>query len=53
MREKDEWRFATIECGGQCVMMDGMKWMQVLSVVNLDMDGKVREVYPHILYILV
>ena len=34
MKEKDEWRFATIEYGGQCVTMAGMKWMQVLSVLS-------------------
>ena len=27
VREKDEWRFATVEYGGQCVTMAGMKWM--------------------------
>ena len=42
MREKDEWRFATTECGGQCVTMAGMKWMQMLSVINLDMEYQVR-----------
>ena len=50
MREKDEWRFVSVEYGGQYVTMAGMMWMQMLSVVNLDMDGKVREVYPQILY---
>ena len=35
-REKDEWRCVTMEYGGQCVLMTGMKWMQMLSVVNLD-----------------
>ena len=33
-REKDEWRFATIECGGQCVTMAGIRWMQMLSAGN-------------------
>ena len=33
VREKDEWRFATMEYGGQCVqIMAGMKWMLVSSV---------------------
>ena len=44
MTEKDMWRFATVDYGGQCVTMAGMKWMQVLSVVNWGMDNKVREV---------
>ena len=44
VREKDEWRFASIECGGQCVIMAGMKWMQMLSVINLDMESKVMRV---------
>ena len=38
MREKDEWRFATMEYGGQCVTTAGMKWMQLLSVLSLGMD---------------
>ena len=38
VKEKDEWRFATTEYGGQCVTMAGMKWMQMLSVLSLDMD---------------
>ena len=42
MREKDKWRFATMEYGGQCVTMAGMKWMQTLSVLSLDMDSQVR-----------
>ena len=25
VREKDEWRFATMEYGGQCVTMAGIK----------------------------
>ena len=25
MREKDEWRFATMEYGGQCATMAGIK----------------------------
>ena len=27
VREKEEWRSATMEYGGQCVTMAGMKWM--------------------------
>ena len=42
MREKDEWRFATMEYGGQCVTMAGMKWMQMLSVLSLGMDSQVK-----------
>ena len=42
VKEKDEWRFATMEYGGQCVTMAGMKWMLMLSVLSLDMDGQVR-----------
>ena len=30
MREKEEWRFATMEYGEQCVTMAGIKWTQVL-----------------------
>ena len=45
VREKDEWRFATMEYGGQCVTMAGMKWMQMLSVLNLDMDSRVSYHY--------
>ena len=32
MREKDEWRFATMEYGGQCVTTAGTRWMLVWSV---------------------
>ena len=42
LKEKDEWRFATIEYGGQCVTMAGMKWMQALSVFRVDMARQVR-----------
>ena len=38
MKEKDEWRFAITKYGGQCVTMAGMKRMQMLSVLSLDMD---------------
>ena len=31
MREKDEWRFATMEYGGQCVTTAGTMWMLVWS----------------------
>ena len=31
VREKDEWRFATTEYGGQCVTTAGIKWMLMLS----------------------
>ena len=41
MREKEEWRFATMEYGGQCVTMAGIKSMQLSSVVSLDMESKV------------
>ena len=42
MREKDEWRFATVEYGGQCVTLAGMRWMQALSVVSLVMEHQVN-----------
>ena len=42
VKEKDECRFATMEYGGQCVTMAGMKSMLILSVLNLDMDSQVR-----------
>ena len=31
VREKDEWRFATMEYGGQCVTTAGIKWMLMSS----------------------
>ena len=34
IREKDEWRFATMEYGGQCVTMAGIKWMLLSSANN-------------------
>ena len=34
VREKDEWKFATMEYGGQCVTMAGIKWMPMLSANN-------------------
>ena len=36
MREKDEWRFATMEYGGQCVTTAGTRWMLVWSVQSWD-----------------
>ena len=41
VREKDEWRFATMEYGGQCVTMAGIKWMLMLSANNWAMDNLV------------
>ena len=41
VREKDEWRFATMEYGGQCVTMAGIKWMQMLFVDSLGMGSQV------------
>ena len=41
MREKEEWRFATMEYGGQCVTMAGIKSMQLLSVDSLDIKSQV------------
>ena len=41
VREKDEWRFATMEYGGQCVTMAGINWMLILSAENWDMDNLV------------
>ena len=34
VREKDEWRFAIMEYGGQCVTMAGIKWMLISSANN-------------------
>ena len=31
---KAEWRSASMECGGQCVMMDGIAMMQELCADN-------------------
>ena len=42
VREKDEPRYATMEYGGQCVLiMAGMKLLQVLSVISL---GTIKQV---------
>ena len=41
VREKDELRFATMEYGGQCVTMAGIKQMLMLSADNWDMDNLV------------
>ena len=40
-RQKDEWSFASVDFGLKCVIMAGMKWTQMLSVVNLDMETQV------------
>ena len=42
MRE-DEWRFATMEYGGQCVTMAGIKWMQMSSTNSLVLT--IKELY--------
>ena len=52
VKEKDEWRFATMEYGGQCVTMAGMKWMQMLSVLSLGMDIQVSVICQQSLIIL-
>ena len=44
VREKDEWRFATMEYGGQCVTMAGIKWMLTSSADNWDMGSQVLQV---------
>lgn len=41
VREKDEWSFATAECGGQSVTVTGMEWPPASSVLNLDMGSQV------------
>ena len=41
VREKDEWRFAIVEYGGQCVTTAGIKWMLMLSADNWDMGSQV------------
>ena len=41
VREKDEWRYATVEYGGLCVTMAGMKWMLTLSADSWDMGHQV------------
>ena len=33
---EDKWKCATIEYGEQCVLMDGMKLLPILSVTNWD-----------------
>ena len=33
---KDVWKYALMELGGQCVMMDGMQQMLELSAGSLD-----------------
>jgi hypothetical protein len=44
VREKDEWRFATMEYGRQCVTMAGMKWM-LMSSANRWVSA-IKELYP-------
>ena len=35
-----------MEYGGQCVLVDGMRWQQMLSVVNFSvMSNTVREMH--------
>ena len=36
IKEKVEWRCASMECGGQCVQMDGIKLLLILSALSLD-----------------
>ena len=50
VREKDEWRFATMEYGGQCVTMAGIKWMLILSANNW--VSTTKELCPPIIVIL-
>ena len=46
VREKDEWRCATMDNGGQCVLiMAGIKWLLILSVVSLDTTNPVSLIY--------
>ena len=33
---KEEWRCATVEYGGQCVLVAGIMLLLILSVINLD-----------------
>ena len=35
---KEEWRCATMEYGGQCVLMAGIMLLLTLSVINLDTE---------------
>ena len=46
MREKEEWKCATMECGGQCALMDGIALLLILLVVNLDTQTQVSEFSP-------
>ena len=50
VREKDEWRFATMEYGGQCVTMAGIKWMHMLSADNWVLA--IKELYRSVIIIL-
>ena len=45
MTLRDVWRSASVESGGLCVMMGGMKMMQRLSAVSLDYPVKVSMCY--------
>ena len=36
MGVRDKWKCATMECGGQYVLMDGIKLLLILCVVNSD-----------------
>ena len=40
------WRFATMEYGGQCVTMAGMKWIQTSSANNWVLTNKDSPVCP-------
>ena len=42
MREKEEWKCATMECGGQCALMDGMTLLLILLVVNCNLDTQTQ-----------
>ena len=42
VREKDEWKFATMEYGGQCVTPAGMRWMLMWSVISLATEEEKR-----------
>ena len=48
--EKDKWRFATMEYGGQCATMAGIKWMLMLSADSWVLA--IKELYQSIIPIL-
>ena len=50
VREKDKWRFATMEYGGQCATMAGIKWMLMLSADNWVLA--IKQLYPSAIAIL-